>query len=344
MKIGQPPALDPGRRLDQAYGIKTDRQLATTETTATLLDPGRLFKGRVVSSDESGLLTITTESGSFTAASTTPLAVGREFWFQVVQAGNTPVLAEAGKANAVMNLLRILLPGMAVDLEGLGVAQGGEAHPTGSDASRLTSFVAANGLDATPDPIKLLKTVAHFSPGRAGGQPQPAGLDLAPLADSSDPPPSVTQKLSKLLEAHTLVNQQPPPSGRTDYCLYPLFFADGASRGEWLYSFEQEGQDPDHKGSSASLSFYLAMTRLGDIHLNLTVRPQGLSGTFTLTTPEAADHLRLHLPLLVEALEPLAGPVTINCRSAQFDCLKTLKDDLTAKTGLQRFALVDVKA
>ncbi len=344
MKIVPPPAFDPVRRLDQAYGIRNDRQLSLAEATAVILDPGRLLKGRVVSADGAGLLTVSTELGPFTAASATPLAVGREFWFQVVQAGTTPLLAEAGKANAVMNLLRVLLPGMAGDLAGLGVTPDGAAQLAEADTTPLSRFLAATALDATPDPLKLLKTVAHFSPTRPGGRPLLEGQGLTPVSADIDAAPTASQKLTRLLDAHTVVNQQLPPSGRADYYLYPLFFADGASRGEWLFSFEQEGNETDQGGASSSLSFYLAMTKLGDIHLHLTVRPKGLSGTFTLTTPEAADHLRHHLPQLVDALEPIGGPVVITCRTAQFDSLRALKEELTAKAGVERFALVDVKA
>ncbi len=345
MKIVPPPAFDPVRRLDQAYGIRNDRQLSLTEATAVILDPGRLLKGRVVSADGAGLLTVSTELGPFTAASATPLAVGREFWFQVVQAGATPLLAEAGKANAVMNLLRVLLPSMAGDLAGLGgVSPDGAGLPADADTTPLSRFLAANGLDATPDPLKLLKTVAHFSPPRPGDRPPAEGMGLPSVSADSDAAPTASQKLTRLLDAHTVVNQQLPPSGRADYYIYPLFFADGASRGEWLFSFEQEGNETDQGGASSSLSFYLAMTKLGDIHLHLTVRPKGLSGTFTLTTPEAADHLRHHLPQLVDALEPIGGPVVITCRTAQFDSLRALKEELTAKAGVERFALVDVKA
>jgi hypothetical protein len=344
MKIAPPPAFDPVRRLDQAYGIKSDRQLSLTEATAILLDPGRLLKGRVVSADGAGMVTVSTELGSFTAATATPLAVGREFWFQVVQAGATPLLAEAGKANAVMNLLRVLLPGMAGDLAGLGVSPDGAGLPADADTTPLSRFLAANALDATPDPLKLLKTVAHFSPPRPGDRPHPEGRGLTPVSAGIDAAPTASQKLTKLLDAHTVVNQQLPPSGRPDYYIYPLFFADGASRGEWLFSFEQAGNETDQGGASSSLSFYLSMTKLGDIHLHLLVRPQGLSGTFTLTTPEAADHLRHQLPQLVDALEPIGGPVVITCRSAQFDSLRSLKEELTAKAGVERFALVDVKA
>lgn len=340
MKVGGPPGINPaGQRLDQAYGVKGTRLAVAAEMAPSLLDPGRLLKGRVVSVEGSGLLTVATEFGSFTATSATPLAVGREVWFQVTPAGATPLLAEAGKTNATINLLRVLLPEMVA-------LSGPEVVGEGPEASRLSRLLAANAVDATPDPIKLIKSISQLNLGRSGVASGSDPLPPIPLALGGDLDSPAAQKLARLLEAHALVNQQPAPGARGDYFIYPVFFAEQAGRGEWLFSFEQGGEDEaDREGATATLSFYLTMTQLGDIHLSLTARPRGLTGTFTLATPEAADHLRQQLPQLVQALEPLSGAVVITCRSARLDCLTALKDELTAKAGLEeRFALVDVKA
>ena len=346
MKILSHPALDPNRRLDQAYGVNTVRQAVPTEVATGVLDPGRLMKGRVTSLDGSGLLTISTESGTFTASSATPLAVGREFWFQVVQAGSTPLLAEAGKANAVMNLLRVLLPAMTVGLDGLLAYSAGDVPGSDPEATRIARLLMVNAIDATADPIKLIKTVSLANQGRLPPSPPFTTVVEPPHIppSSSDAPSPVLQKVTHLLEAHGAVNQQPAPLGGSDYFIYPIFFADQAGRGEWLFSFEQGSNDQESEGVTSNLSFYLAMTRLGDLHLSLTVRPKGVTGTFTLDSPEAATFVRLQLPQLITTLEPIAGSVVITCRSAPLTSLKSLKDDLAAKIGLERFALVDVKA
>lgn len=344
MKVGGsgPPLIDPGRRLDQAYGVKTARQ--TGEGVGLGLDTERLVKGRVVSIDGDGLLTVATDAGSFTAASTTPLEIGREFWLQVVSAGSTPLLAEAGKANAVLNLLRVLLPGM-VAMEEPAIGLGGAGQDMKQEAARIPTFLEANAVDATPDPLKLIKSISQFNLDQPSGEHNPASLRLASLPGGSDIDLPGLQKLTRMLEAHAAVNQQPPSAGGSDYLIFPVFFAEQSGRGEWMYSFEQGndgGSDPE--AATASLSFYLAMSRLGDIHLSLTSRSNKLRGAFTLASPDAADHVRQHLPQLVKALEPMADSVIITCRSTPIDCLKILKDDLTAKAGIERFALVDVKA
>ena len=316
---------------------------------AGLLEPGRLLKGKVVSIEGTGLLTIDTALGSFKAASTSILEVGREFWFQVIQGGANPQLAEAGKTNAVLNLLRVLLPGMiatdGMELGSLPLAGGDGQKEVNEDAARLSRFLAANAVDGRADPGKLLKTISHFDlsrpldGARTDGQP----LDALTVLRDLDSPAAL--KLSRLLEAHGAVNQQPPPAGgQGDYYLFPVFFAEQAGRGEWLFSFEQEGGGTDSTATT-SIAFYLTMSQLGDIHLSITAQPNALTGVFTLTTDAAADHVRQHLPQLTQALLPLADKVVITCRTAQFDSLKTLKEELTAKLGLEeRFALVDIKA
>ena len=345
MKIGGPPAIDPSRRLDQVYGVKTARP--ATESAAGLLDAGSLLKGRVVNIDAAGLLTVDTELGSFKASAASVLAVGQEFWFEVVQAGTNPLLAEAGKKNAVLNLLRILLPGLlAVDSPPPGTSAApppGDIPDPAQEAVPLSRFLADNAMDGTPDPAKLLKTISrlNLSPP-TGTEAEVASRSAAqPLSLFHEVESPALHKLIRLLEAHTVVNQQ--PAAGSDYLLFPVFFAEQAGRGEWLFSYEQEGGAAD-PAATTNISFYLAMSRLGDTHLAITCRPNTLNGVLTLSSDGAADHVRRHLPQLVEALKPLADEVVITCRTAQLDCLKTLKDELTAKAGLEHFALIDLKA
>lgn len=340
MKVVGSPLLDPGRRLlEQAYGVKTDRPALATG--GAQLDLGLLLKGKVVAIDESGRLTVQTEKGLFSAASaSTALGLGREFWFQVVQAGSSPLLAEAGKVNALFDLLRVVLP----ELLAAGSDPALASSPSLPATSPLARFLAETQVDGNPAPLKLIRMISRLGSAGEGGAPPP--LLAKSLFGAMDDAPAAGQKLARMLEAHVQVNLQPPTPGGNDYCLFPVFFAEQMGRGEWMYAFanDQEGSD-GRLSSAATLSFYLAMSQLGDLHLSLLSRPGRLTGTFTLSTPEAAEHVRQNLPELCAALEPLyGGSVAITCRSAASDCLTLLKDDLTASLGLARFALVDVSA
>jgi len=350
MKIGS-SGIDPGRppQTTITYGPRTGHQTAT-ETGAALpmLAPARLLKGIVVSNDAPGVLTVVTELGSFTASSTTPLAIGKEFWFQFIpSSAGAPLLGVAEKAHSVINLLKVLLPGLTLDLEVLTTASSQNEPGFMAAAKDISAaqLLLENAVDALPDPVKLLKTVALLNQKSSGRSLRTEGNDLPLTGNMNDCAAPAGQKLTKLLEAHAAVNQQPTTTGGGDYVIFPVFFAGQAGRGEWLFTFDQNEGDSmeEEQQVAATISFYLSMSRLGDTHLSLTLFRNRLTGTFTLTTPEAAAHVRQHLPQLIEALERVGGPSTITCRSAPFDCVKTLKEELTAKAGLQQFALLDVK-
>ena len=346
MKIGGSPVADPNRLLEQIYRAKSVQP--APEPLPRLLEPGALLKGRVLSTDATGILTVATERGTFTTSSATALEVGQEFWFQVIQGGANPTVAEAGKANAVLSLLRVLLPEMlsgsgATTLAGLTASPTDTAPKLTQDELRLLGFLADTAIDGNPDPGKLLKTLSqlHLSLPSTDKKTSAEQAASAPsLLRSIDSP--ALQKLVRLLEAHATVNQQPAAATGSDFFLFPVFFAEQSGRGEWLFSYEKTSGVDDKTGETA-ISFYLTMSQLGDIHLKITSRPHALSGVFTLSSEDATNYLRQHLPQLTEALNPLASSVVISCRTAALDCLKTLKQEAMAKVGRESFALIDVK-
>lgn len=330
MKIGDSPIADPGR-IRHPYGTGTERQ--AREAVAGLPEVGQLLKGRVVTVDAAGVLTVETEFGFLKATAAATLPVGRESWFQVVQGGGSPLLAEAGKTNAVLNLLRIVLPGL--------VGAGPSAGPESTQEQAVRAFLEGHAMDGRPDPVKLAKTMAQFcpSPPREGKAALPLGAELG----GAESP--ILQKARHLVEAHAMVNQ-PGGSAGCDYVIFPVFFAEQAGKGEWLFSFDRQTPAEEAGGEIATLSFYLAMSRLGDVHISLATRPQTLSGVITVASEEAASHVRQYLPPLVQALERLTeGTAAITCRCGPVDCLKALKEDLTAKLGqVDRYALIDIRA
>ncbi|MDA8159928.1 MAG: flagellar hook-length control protein FliK [Desulfobacteraceae bacterium] len=343
MKISGSPPPDPGRLArEQAYAGKVAG--ASSGGTAGL-EPGLLLKGRVIAADGNGALTVLTERGTFRAAATVALEVGREFWFEAAGGNQTP-LALAGKANVAFELLRLLLP----ELLSAGESGAFTTSDLGGAKTPLGGLPWAEGaVDAVPNPLRLLRFVSQLGllgPSGAetqGGVSRPAeAVNLVKgLLEASDP---ALSRLGRMVEAHAQLNQQPPASGTGNYWLFPVFFAEQAGRGEWMFSQEQSsGNDA---GPVSSLSFYLAMSRLGSVHLSLAARPGRMTGVFALATPEAASHLRQHLPDLRRALEPLAGgQVDISCRCSPAGSFQALKEELSAKAGrLASFSLVDVRA
>lgn len=306
------------------------------------------MKGRVVSIDQSGMLTVATEQGSFTASSSRPLEVGREFWFQVVQTGTTATLAEAGKANAVLNLLRVLLPELltgelTVPLADPNTGATGTSPGMTLDKAHLLQFLGDTAIDGKANPAKLILLLSQLALSNPASENHRNTDPISSLAALRDLDAPALQKVVRLLDSHIAINQQPTTIAGSDYFLFPIFFAEQAGRGEWLFSYEKKDGDSE-KDTETTISFYLAMTRLGDVHLSINTRENSLTGIFTLNSEEASSHVRNHLPQLTEALSPLAERIVFSCQTARLDCLKTLREDLMAKAGMERFALVDVKA
>jgi hypothetical protein len=129
---------------------------------------------------------------------------------------------------------------------------------------------------------------------------------------------------------------------RFDAWLFPCFFANGAGSGEWLFSFEQKGAA--EKGRDYSVAFYLTMSRLGDVHLQLNFVNSVMNGVFTLESDAAVQHMQKYLYELQEALTPIFGTVMFTCQKASIKSIEKLKSDLQQKAGIEKFALIDVSA
>lgn len=343
MKVGGPPTPDLPRLWDQAYRAKSPAVVPAQVGQGQDQDLGTLRKGRVVSVDAGGLLTIASGQGTFTASSAKSLAIGQEFWFQLVSTTGKPVFVEAGKTQSLLDLLRVLLPEMLASKgEALPALAGGEPNlDLTPNEQRLLQWLTANAVDGKPDPAKLIKFLASLSSGTPlAGENAALSLDKGASFPQQSTLPAL-QKVLQSLDMHAALNQQSPPVAGGEYFLFPVFFAEQAGRGEWLFSYENHGEHEG--GGGTNLAFYLTMTQLGDVHLALNSRAKALSGLITLTTQEATAHVRQQLPGLIEALRPFADSVDIRCRTGQFSCLQTIKEDLMAKAGLAYFGLVDCK-
>lgn len=166
--------------------------------------------------------------------------------------------------------------------------------------------------------------------------------DLSFLEKLSEPE---LKKIAQLLETHGRFNAKEGRAGAAaqppDLWLFPCFLANGTGAGEWLFSFES--QEVGGEERAYSLAFYLNMSRLGDVHLQLRLGESSLVGVFTLENAEAAQHLRGHLHQLQEALEACVGKqVGLTCRAGALCSIERLKNDLQEKGGLGKFALVDL--
>lgn len=351
MKIAPPQSADRVARQSQGQTAAPAAKSFVPEGVA----PGTLLKGTVLRLESSGRYLVETQAGSFRAQSFVPLEIGRNFWFEVAEGGSKPLLVAANLKNSITDLLKVLLPGMGSfsGLPDLAEAEG----PSASAARQLLQLVTESAVGSEPDPARLIKMLmlvrgAHGSGGSQKGQPAESGLAagrdlLAGVQKESDP---VMQKLAQLLESHQGLNRPLEPAGgavHNDFYLFPCFFAGNSGFGEWLFSFDRQGGHgaaDEENAPGQRLSFYLVMSELGDLHLDLSLREAAIQGTFSLASPEAASHFAAHLPLLEAALQQFCETVSLTCSHSQLSTLQKIKDDLSARAGMQDFVLLDVTA
>ncbi|NOX25321.1 MAG: flagellar hook-length control protein FliK [Deltaproteobacteria bacterium] len=317
---------------------------AAPDTAAAKLTPGQVISGRVISQTPDGGVVVQIDSGIFRARTLTPLAMG-QLTFEVLPDGRslTPLPADEG----VLSLLRLMLPLLT------------KADNPLTAAVNLPESMSYT-IGQTPEPLQLTAQMAAVNQGKAG---------LAEFIKTSVPlknmPPDILL-LARILEAHGRINSgrvddsapthkpgspdvalpgQPVRQSPNNFLLFPVFFQGNNGWGEWLFSFEGQNSKDQDKDGGYGLSFYLTMSRLGDVHLDLRRQGQNLRGVFSLSNKGAADFLRAHLPELQEILSPLFKQTNLQCVSRETNLMCRLKDDLIDKTSLgnRPMALLDLK-
>jgi hypothetical protein len=357
MKIGQSPSTPAARQAGQTPDKSSSAELSSELDSGT--PSSQLVKGTVISKTSVGYL-IKTDTGVLTANSFIPLDIGSELWFEPL-GGSGSDLAPATPQKAMPAIMRLLLPLLSAGGgEMLASANsradaalvGKGATAVSSEAGNPLNFLADYGVTSKADPVKLLAfmaainksgvadasfidTIASGLDGREHGKHVPKTLEAAASAVKS------------LFEAHAQLNTQAQVNSQSQLFLFPYFFAGASGWGEWLYSFDKQN-DHDENSTSAEygISFYLTMTRLGEMHLQLTGKGKELRGTFTLPSREAAAHVNANLAQLQPVLEQFYQPVNISCRHDSVDNLQKIKDDLIRGTGSSKdlFTLLDIKA
>lgn len=363
MKIGQSTPSAPSRPGKQGADGLGGKKPATGSTGADLR-PGQMLKGKVIGQGRDSALIVETESGVFSTKSLTLLDIGKEFWFEVLPDNRTgPQLVPASQQNSTLAVLRLLLSVMAGSgsqnpfAAALEPEQGAaNAVNLGVQARNLLGTLADYGIGPESDPIKLLKFITSLNQGAKGDNAAPMSVaGIVAELSGQDYGHRVAQELesaipvlSKVFDSHAQLNSlsQTVPQNQGLF-LFPCFFYGASGWGEWLFSFDKQEKSGNSKAPTGyGISFYLAMSRLGDLHLQLQTKGSSLQGAFSLASQEAAQHVRESLGQLLPVLERMYNPVTISCQYRPVKILQKLKEDLSNKVGLEKesFALVDLTA
>ena len=334
----------------------------------THLEVGQLLKGRVVSFGADGKVVLETGGKTITAMSQAALKAGSDVWLEVKQTGTTPWLALAGKKGIVMEFLRTALS----DNSAIGQTAKNLLHmiPTGQEQfalktspelEQLLMGLSENTISEKPDIGKLLKMVSWIS--AAGNDGKSKGpffarmgellAEMVTTAGKQGGKPGEAagagqglEKLSRMVEMHCRLNSQPVSSDQTPFFIFPCFFSGEAGWGEWIFSMDQEDDSGDRQQQEHyTLSFFLDMSRIGEVRLKVTLAGKALQGEFLMADETAVSHMKKHLPNLTQILEKMEfGPVTFSCRVAKTGMFQEFRAALQESAGLESFSILDVRA
>jgi len=315
---------------------------------------GALMRGKVIGLTPEGKVQRAIGGGTIEARSEVALKVGAEFWFEVRQAGAEPWLALAGEKGAAQEVVRLLaagspalnrlLPALAAMLE----AGAGLPPEERTQLEALLQGLSATASGAEPAPEKLVLLLSALQGGK-GATPivaplleQLANL-LAELPVEGEASATTLARGHALLAAMAESNQQVPARHQPLFWLFPCFFAMGEGAGSWLLQSTADEEGAGEPGYT--LSFFLDMSRLGEVQLQMTVRGDEVRGAFHLADQAAVGHLRRELPELKERLADLGYRVgEFSCQPTCTQLLQGLKLALEEAAGLNPTRLLDVKA
>ncbi|MFA6284225.1 MAG: flagellar hook-length control protein FliK [Desulfurivibrionaceae bacterium] len=328
-----------------------------------LFGQGQLVRGEVLGLTQDGKVLLNIGGQAVEARSEVALKPGSTLWLEVRQ--TEPLwLQVADKKGAAQEFLRQYYSDPSAMGKGLrsllGLAFLADAEKSlAGQAGALQNFANA-AVGAEADPGRIMRLLAMLGGGEAGagsdtGQAGPAPQKLhelvALLAGDrggvlGKSNAAAMQKLGLLLELQGELNGQPASAQQAQFLLFPCVFAMGAGAGQWLFSLDRdEDQAATGEERGYTLSFFLEMSRLGEVQIQLRVKDQALQGECVVNTEAVQEQLAPQLGELEELLGKLGyGPVHFSCRVAKASMLESLKTGIETAAQLGSVRIVDLKA
>jgi hypothetical protein len=328
-----------------------------------LFGQGQLVRGEVTGLTPDGKVLLNIGGQMVEARSEVALKPGSALWLEVQKA--EPLwLRVADKKGAAQEFLRQYYADPAAMGKGLrallGLAFLADSEKSLADqAGALQDFAnAAMGPEA--DPGRIIRLLALLGGGMAaegdsaaqpGAGPQKLHELIALLAEDrggvlGKSSAAAMQKLGLLLELQGELNALPASAQQAQFLVFPCVFAMGAGVGQWLFSLDRdEDQAASGEDRSYTLSFFLEMSRLGEVQIQLRVKGQALQGECVVSTEAVREHLAPQFGELEGLLGKLGyGPVRFSCRVAKVSMLESLKTGIEAAAQLDSVRIVDLKA
>lgn len=361
MKIGGAPFLLKGIQLP-ASG-RSDGGHKPGVPAPLLFGQGQLVRGEVTGLTPDGKVLLAVGGQTIEARSEVALKPGSALWLEVQQ--TEPLwLRVADKKGAAQEFLRQYYADPAAMGKGLrallGLAFLADAEKSLTDQAGVLQNFANAAMGPEADPGRIIRLLAMLGggvtaenngTGQAGPGPEKLHELIALLAEDrggvlGKASASAMQKLGLLLELQGELNALPASAQQAQFLLFPCVFAMGAGVGQWLFTLDR-GEDQAATGEERgyTLSFFLEMSRLGELQIQLRVKGQTLQGECVVNGEVVREHLGPQLAELEELMGKLGyGPVHFSCRVAKAGMLESLKTGIEAAAQLDSVRIVDLEA
>jgi hypothetical protein len=314
--------------------------------------PGQLLAGRVLRVEDGGRVLLAINQERISARTPLALRVGSEHWFEVRRGGEEPWLVLAPGKGKVLELLQLLVgeegvrarawqmlldrpagrqsfwPAAAISLwqslagQLAGGASGGQADPASLIFSLLL-LQAPDGQEGKGSFRSRLAGLLNILPREAAGRKE-------------------MESLARMLSLSDEASRQTNPGERL--FLFPCLLTGEAGWGEWLFSLEP-GEEAVGSGPFCRLSFFLRLSRLGELYLEVDRQENLIRGRIHAADDRVRKHIEGYLPELCASLENLGfRPVQFSCHPAEHHLLQELQEVVRQHAGLKPQTLVDLRA
>lgn len=356
MKIGGTPFFLKG--IQPSVSDRGDGGNKPGVPASLLFGQGQLVRGEVTGFTQDGKVLVAIDGQTFEARSEVALKPGSSLWLEVRQ--TEPLwLRVADKKGAAQEFLRQYYADPGVMGKGLrillGLALLADAEQSLADQAVALQNFANAAIGPESDPGKIIRLLSMLGTGAPPEQTEAGAKKLheliALLAEDrggilGKSSATALQKLGLLLDLQGELNALPASAQQAGFLLFPCFFAMGAGAGQWLFALDRdEDQGAAGEERGYSLSFFLEMSRLGEMQIQIRVKGKSLQGECVVNREAVREHLASQLAELEELLGKLGyEPVYFSCRVARASMLESLKVSMEAAAQLDSVRIVDVKA
>jgi hypothetical protein len=319
---------------------------------------GDMLKVRVLRVQADGTAILETNGRTLTAKSLVTLVPGEEMWLEVKEEGLAPLLSSAGKKGEAHDFIKTFF--LTLTSREAPLARLFSEFPflpqdlkveENAVLGKLFLHLLSGVVNEKPD-SDMVKLMA-FIFGAVRQAQDKSGSNISSLFKDvlENIPPAKNQEYMplqttlddavKTVEMHQQLNARAPSPNESMFYLFPCFFAGDESWGEWFFSMN-EGDDVE-KGFS--LDFFLEMSRLGPVSFHLQSHESGLRGEFRVSRPSARSHIEKELPELKNILGNLGyHSISLVCTDSDHTTPQEIRKKVVSLAGLQKFALIDIKA